>query len=92
MAEYRKTDTIEQAALSEREEKARRARNVAIALLLVALVVIFYWSTVVKFGPAAMDRPVVTLAPDRSRPDPDFKGVTPKEPVPAGGFQQGGSQ
>ena len=82
MAEYRKADTIEQAPLTEREERARRARNVAIALVLVALVGVFYWSTVVKFGPAAMDRPEITLAPDRSRADPDFKGVVPKEPMP----------
>ena len=82
MAEYRKADTIEQAPLSEREEKARRARNVAIAVVLAALVVVFYWSTVVKLGPAAMDRPEVTLAPDRSKPDPDFRGVAPKEPMP----------
>ena len=82
MAEYRRAATIEQAALTQAEERARRARNVAIALALVALVGVFYWSTVVKFGPAAMDRPEITLAPDRSRPDPDFKGVAPKEPMP----------
>lgn len=82
MAEYRKADTIEVKPLSDAEEKARRARNVAIAVALVALVGVFYWSTVVKFGPAAMDRPEITLAPDRSVADPDFQGVAPKEPMP----------
>lgn len=42
--------------LTEKQRKARRARSVAIALALFALVVIFYVATVVKFGPAILDR------------------------------------
>lgn len=82
MAEYRKADTIEVQPLTPAEERARKARNVSIALVLLLLVGVFYWSTVVKFGPAAMDRPEITLAPDRSRTDPNFVPVAPREPMP----------
>ena len=82
MAEYRKADQIDTAPLTQAEAKARRSRNVALAFVLVAIVGVFYWSTVVKFGPALQDRPIISLAPDRSRADPDFKPVAPKEPMP----------
>ena len=77
MAEYRKTDDIQTVRLKPREAQAQRARSVAIAIGLAALVVIFYASTVVKFGPALMDRPQITLAKDRSVPDPDFVAPLP---------------
>ena len=81
MAEYRRDADLQVAPLTEREAKARRARNVAIAAALAVMVAVFYWSTIVKFGPAAMQRPEITLAPDRSRPDPDARRVAPREPV-----------
>ena len=82
MAEYRKADHIDTVRPDGRQQRAQRARNIALAVGLLALVVIFYASTVAKFGPAAMDRPVVTLAPDRSTPDPDFVPRAPVEPMP----------
>lgn len=42
--------------LTPEQKKAQRARNVAIALTLVALVAVFYVATIVKFGPAILDR------------------------------------
>lgn len=56
MAESRhKTgETIEQVALSEKQQKTRKSRNIAIALCLAAFVGIFYVATVVKFGPEIM--------------------------------------
>jgi hypothetical protein len=41
---------LELVTLTERQQKARRNRSVAIGLALAALVVIFYIATVVKFG------------------------------------------
>jgi hypothetical protein len=43
--------------LTEQQKKARRARSVAIALALGALVVLFYAITLVK-GPAVLIRPL----------------------------------
>lgn len=42
--------------LTDRQKRARRSRSVAIALGLGAMVVIFYVATIVKFGPAILDR------------------------------------
>lgn len=43
--------------LSDEEIKARRRkRSIAIALALGALVIVFYALTVVKMGPAILDR------------------------------------
>ncbi len=42
--------------LTEAQKKARRSRSVAIGLGLAALVIIFYVATIVKFGPAILDR------------------------------------
>ena len=42
--------------LTESQKKARRSRSIAIGLGLFALVVIFYVATIVKFGPAILDR------------------------------------
>ena len=43
--------------LSEEQKRSRRARSIAIALALGALVVLFYLVTLVK-GPAVLNRPV----------------------------------
>lgn len=42
--------------LTEKQKKARRSRSIAIALGLFAMVAIFYIATIVKFGPAILDR------------------------------------
>ena len=42
--------------LTEKQKKARRSRSIAIGLGLFAMVVIFYVATIVKFGPAILDR------------------------------------
>ena len=83
MAEHRQTEAPSVVTLSEREAKARRARNVAIAIGLVALVAIFYVSTISKLGPNAANKPVVGAPVDRSVADPDFERmrVAPKEDV-----------
>jgi ferric-dicitrate binding protein FerR (iron transport regulator) len=44
--------------LTEEQKRRRRARSVAIALVLGALVVLFYVVTIVKLGPGAVDRPM----------------------------------
>ncbi|CCV03652.1 conserved hypothetical protein [Mesorhizobium metallidurans STM 2683] len=41
---------LELVSLTERQQKARRNRSVAIGVALALLVVIFYVATVVKFG------------------------------------------
>ena len=43
--------------LTEQQKKARRARSIAIALSLGALVILFYAITLVK-GPGIMNRPL----------------------------------
>lgn len=43
--------------MTETQKKTRRRRSIAIAIVLAALVVVFYVSTIVKFGPAILDRP-----------------------------------
>jgi len=45
-----------QIELTDKQKKARRARNIAIAMLLVALVVTFYLVTVFKFGPSVLNK------------------------------------
>ena len=42
--------------LTEAQRKAQRARSIAIALVLAGLVVLFYVATIVKFGPAVLER------------------------------------
>ena len=49
---------IEHVNLTDKQKKARRRRSIAIALVLVALVVLFYIATIIKFGPAILDRPL----------------------------------
>jgi predicted nucleic acid-binding Zn ribbon protein len=43
--------------LSEEQKRSRRARSIAIALALGALVILFYVVTLVK-GPAVLNRPM----------------------------------
>ena len=43
-------------SLTDKQKKARRSRSVAIGLALVALVIIFYVATLVKFGPGIFER------------------------------------
>jgi predicted nucleic acid-binding Zn ribbon protein len=43
--------------LSEEQKRSRRARSIAIALALGALVLLFYVVTLVK-GPAVLNRPL----------------------------------
>jgi len=47
---------LERVSLTDRQQKARRARSIAIGLALAGLVVLFYILTIAKFGPAILDR------------------------------------
>jgi hypothetical protein len=49
-----KPETVE---LTEEQKRSRRARSVAIALILGVLVVLFYVVTLVK-GPGVLNRPL----------------------------------
>jgi len=44
--------------LTEEQKRRRRARNIALALVLGALVVLFYVLTIVKLGPGVLQRPL----------------------------------
>ena len=44
--------------LTEGQKKARRSRSIGIALALIAFVVVMYVLTVVKLGPAVLNRPM----------------------------------
>ena len=44
--------------LTPEQVKARRSRNIAVALMLVALVALFFVMTIVRMGGAVMDRPM----------------------------------
>jgi hypothetical protein len=44
--------------LTEEQKRRRRARSIAIALTLGALVVLFYVVTIVKLGPNVLHRPL----------------------------------
>lgn len=49
----------EEKQLQEKRLKAQRARNIAIGLILAAVVVAFYLATLFKFGPALVtNRPL----------------------------------
>ncbi len=43
--------------LTPEQAKSRRARNIAIAVIVAALVVIFYAITIVKLGPNVLLKP-----------------------------------
>ncbi len=44
--------------LTEEQRRRRRARSIAIALVLGALVLLFYAVTIVKLGPGVLRRPL----------------------------------
>jgi len=44
--------------LTEEQKRRQRARSVAIALTLGALVILFYLVTIVKLGPGVLNRPL----------------------------------
>jgi hypothetical protein len=44
--------------LTEEQKRRRRARSVAIALVLGGLVLLFYAVTIVKLGPGVLNRPL----------------------------------
>lgn len=44
--------------LTKEQLRHRRNRSIAIALMLVALVVLFYIVTIVRLGPEVMNRPL----------------------------------
>ena len=44
--------------LTEEQKRRQRARSIAIALVLGALVVLFYVVTIVKLGPGVLNRPL----------------------------------
>jgi hypothetical protein len=50
-------DRPEPVELTEEQKRSRRSRSIAIALILGALVVLFYVVTLVK-GPAVLNRPL----------------------------------
>jgi hypothetical protein len=52
-----KKDEPEGIVLTERQLKSRRQRSIAIAVVLLALVVLFFVVTLVK-GPAVLNRPM----------------------------------
>jgi hypothetical protein len=43
---------------TEKQLKARRSRNIALALALIAFVVLVYVGSIVKLGPALFNRPL----------------------------------
>ena len=50
-------DKDEGIVLTEAQQRARRARSIAIAIVLAALVILFYIMTLVK-GPGVLVRPI----------------------------------
>jgi hypothetical protein len=52
-----KQDAPDGIVLTERQRRSRRQRSIAIAVILVALVVLFFVVTLVK-GPAVLNRPM----------------------------------
>jgi hypothetical protein len=52
-----KRDEPEGIVLTEQQKRSRRQRSIAIAVILVALVVLFFAVTLVK-GPAVLVRPI----------------------------------
>ena len=50
-------DKPERIVLTEEQQRSRRARSIAIAVVLAVLVVLFYIVTLVK-GPGVLNRPL----------------------------------
>lgn len=44
--------------IEKRQVRARRKRSLAIGLALGAICILFYAVTIVKFGPAVLERPL----------------------------------
>jgi hypothetical protein len=44
--------------LTEEQRRRRRNRSIALGLVLAALAILFYAVTIVKLGPAIMNRPL----------------------------------
>jgi type IV secretory pathway component VirB8 len=57
MADEPKKIEPEKIVLTEEQKRRRRARSIAIALMLGALVILFYIVTLVK-GPGVLNRPL----------------------------------
>jgi len=53
-----KQEELERVTMTEAQKKARRNRSIALGLALAAFVVVFYVATLVKFGPAILNRPL----------------------------------
>jgi hypothetical protein len=51
------SDKPDRVVLTEQQKRTRRARSIAIALVLGALVILFYIVTLVK-GPGVLNRPM----------------------------------
>ncbi len=51
---HKSGETLERVSLTEKQLKARKSRNLAIALCLAAFVGIFYVATWTKLGPAVL--------------------------------------
>lgn len=50
---------MERIELTEKQQKARRNRSIAIGIVLALLVVLFYAATVIKIGPEIMNKPMM---------------------------------
>jgi len=53
-----KQPELERVTLTDAQKKARRNRSIALGLALAVFVAIFYIATLVKFGPAILNRPL----------------------------------
>ena len=50
------TEDNNSVTLTDEQKKKRRSRSIAIAVVLAALVALFYVVTIIKLGPGVMDR------------------------------------
>ncbi|ACK50209.1 hypothetical protein Msil_1240 [Methylocella silvestris BL2] len=57
MTDKAQTPVMTGVKLTPEQEKSRRQRNLALALAIGFFVVLFYVVTVVKLGPAVLERP-----------------------------------
>ena len=58
MAESQLKPELDAVTLTEADRRRRRARNIAIGVILGFLVVLFYAVTIVKLGPGVLKRPL----------------------------------
>lgn len=49
---------LETVELTDKQKKARKARSLALAVCLIVFVALVYAVTVLKFGPALMERSI----------------------------------